>query len=143
MKRLLIVGFLATLCVTNSVAQDTQKVERKDMEGKVKLEAVVSGYLAELNGKYKLRVTETTFKPGGYIGDHHHIGPGIRVVAAGEVTRVQAGKTTTLKAGDAYYVSGNDASANQNKGDVPAVVLVFEIMPVDWKGSTAVPPRSK
>lgn len=143
MKRLLIAGLLATLCVTDSVAQDTQKVERKDMEGKVKLEAVVSGYLAELNGKYKLRVTETTFKPGGYIGEHHHIGPGIRVVAAGEVTRVQAGKTTTLRAGDAYYVSGNDGSANRNTGDVPAVVLVFEIMPVDWKGSTAVPPKSK
>lgn len=143
MKRLLIAGFLATLCVTDSVAQDTQKVERKDMDGKIKLEAVVSGYLAELNGKYKLRVTETTFKPGGYIGEHHHIGPGIRVVAAGEMTRVQAGKTTILRAGDAYYVSGNDGSANRNKGDVPAVVLVFEIMPVDWKGSTAVPPKPK
>lgn len=143
MKQLLIAGFLATLCVTGSLAQDTQKVDRKDMEGKVKLESVVSGYLTELNGKYKLRVTETTFKPGGYIGEHHHIGPGIRVVAAGEVTRVHAGKTTTLKAGDAYYVSGNDGSANHNKGDVPAVVLVFEIMPVDWQGSTAVPPRSK
>ncbi|MGQ0524347.1 MAG: cupin domain-containing protein, partial [Betaproteobacteria bacterium] len=118
-----------------------EKVERKDVTGKVKIEAPLAGYLSELNGKYRLRVTETTFKPGGYVGEHHHIGPGIRVVAAGEVTRVHGGKTTVLKAGDAYYVAGNDASSNHNKGDVPAVVLVFEIFPADWKGSTAVPPR--
>jgi quercetin dioxygenase-like cupin family protein len=131
------------LFVTNALAQYAEKVERKDVTGKVKLEAPVSGYLTDLNGKYRLRVTETTFKPGGYVGEHHHIGPGIRVVAAGEVTRVHAGKTTILKAGDAYYVAGNDTSANHNKGDVPAVVLVFEIFPIDWKGSTAVPPKSK
>lgn len=143
MRRLFISGCLATLCVTSSMAQDTQKVDRKDADGKTKLEAVMSGYLAELNGKYRLRVSETTFRPGGYVGEHHHVGPGIRVVTAGEVTRSHAGKTTILKAGDAYYVAGNDTSANHNKGDVPAVVLVFEIFPVDWKGSTAIPPKSK
>lgn len=145
MKRLLISGFLALLYVTNSVAQEPPKikVDRKGGDAKVKAEAVVSGYLTELNGKYKLRVSEGTFNPGGYIEEHQHAGPGIRVIIAGEWTRTSAGKIIVYKAGDAYFVSGDVTSSSSNKGNVPVVSLNFEIVPVDWKGGTAIPPKSK
>ena len=143
MKRLLISGLLALLYVTNSVAQDAWKLERKDQETKTKLEAVVSGYVAELNGKYKLRVSEATFKPGGYVGEHQHAVPGMRYVAAGELTFNEAGKTTIYKAGDTFYESGAVTNSVQNKGKVPAVVIITEIIPVDWKGGTAIQPKSK
>ena len=145
MKRLVILGFLALLYVTNSVAQDAPKVkiDRMGGEAKIKVDEVVSGYLAELNGKYKLRVTEATYNPGGSIGEHHHVGPGIRVIIAGEWTTTPAGKTTIRKAGDAYFASGDVTNSAQNKGKVPVVILNFEILPVDWKGGSAIPPKSK
>lgn len=130
-------------CITNSFAQEAGKVERKGIDGKVKYETAVSGYLTDLNGKYKLRVSDNTFQPGGFIGDHHHAGPGIRVVTAGEFTLVEAGKTRILKAGDTFYEAGDVSIALQNRGKVPAVLLNFEILPVDWKGASNMPVKSK
>ena len=143
MKRLLLSGLIAMFCITNSVAQEAGKVERKGTAAKVKHEEVVSGYLTDLNGTYKLRVSENTFQPGGYVGDHHHAGPGIRVITAGEFTLVEAGKTRILKAGDTFYEAGDVSVALQNKGKVPAVILNFEILAVDWKGSSNIPEKSK
>ena len=143
MKRLVIAGLLALLYVTNSVAQDAWKLERKGTAPKDKLDVVVSGYLTDLNGKYRLRVTENTFEPGGFVGAHHHAAPGIRVVTAGEFTLVQGGKSTVKKAGEAFYEAGDFSVELQNKGKVPAVLLNFEIIPVDWKGSTNIQPKPK
>jgi len=143
MNRLVLSGLLAMFCFTNSFAQEAGKVERKGIAGKVKQEEVASGYLTGLNGKYKLRVSENTFEPGGYIGDHHHAGPGIRVVTAGEFTLVQDGKTTVKKAGDTFYEAGDVSIALQNRGKIPAVLLNFEIVPVDLKGASNMPVKSK
>src|SRR5437773_10990333 len=84
MKRLVVSGLVAMLCVTNCSAQDVRKVESSDVSSKIRDEAVVSGYLADVNGKYKLRVTERTDGPGGYTGDHRHVGPAIGVVTDDE-----------------------------------------------------------
>ena len=143
MNRWVLSGLITMFCITNSVAQEAGKVERKGTAAKVKHEEVVSGYLTALNGKYKLRVSENTFQPGGYVGDHHHAGPGLRVITAGEFTLVEAGKTRTLKAGDTFYEAGDTSIALQNKGKVPAVILNFEILAVDWKGSSNIPAKSK
>ncbi|MGH8634159.1 MAG: cupin domain-containing protein [Burkholderiales bacterium] len=143
MKRLVIAGLLAMLYVTNSVAQDAWKLETKDFGSKIKLEVVVSGYLADINGKYKLRISEATFQPGGYVGDHQHSGPGMRYIAAGELTVVEAGKTTTYKAGESFYESGSVTNKAQNNGKVPTVLITTEILPVDWKGGTAIQPKAK
>jgi quercetin dioxygenase-like cupin family protein len=142
MKRLTLLLFVALLHVVGySSAQQT--VERKGVASTVKLEEAVFGYLTELNGKYKLRVTETTFEPGGYVGKHHHVGPGIRFVASGEFTLVEHGKTRIYKAGDYYYETGNVTNSAHNKTSSPVVLITFEILPVDWKGGSAVPPKSQ
>jgi quercetin dioxygenase-like cupin family protein len=142
MKRLTLLLFVALFHVVGySSAQ--QPVERKGQTSTVKLEEAVSGHLTELNGKYKLRVTEVTFEPGGYIGEHHHVGPGIRFVTSGELTFVQHGKTTIYKAGDYFYEAGNMTHSASNKTSAPVVIIIFEILPPDWKGGTAVPPKSQ
>jgi len=143
MKRLVLWVLLAMLYVTNSVAQEAWKLERKNFDSKVKLEAVVTGYLADLNGKYRLRISEVTFQPGGFVGEHHHAAPGMRYVAAGELTFLSGGKTTIYKAGDTFYESGNVTHTAQNKGKDPVVLIITEIIPVDWKGGTAIQPKSK
>lgn len=142
-----------TESVTAEVAQpttqqpDAQKwpkaeVPKKDQNSQVVMEMVVTGHLTELNGKYKLRATETTYSPGGFIGEHHHAGPGIRYVAAGELTYVQPDKTTVYKAGQYFYESGDVTHSAYNKTDAPVKVINLELLPADWKGPTAIPPRN-
>ena len=105
MKRLALVLFVVLLYVPGySSAQ--QQVDRKGTASTVKLVGLMFGYLTDLNGKYKLQVSETTYEPGGYTGEHHHVGPGIRYVVSGELTFVEAGKTTTYKAASIFMKWG-------------------------------------
>src|SRR5262249_8495262 len=68
----------------------------------------------------------------GYIGVHHHIGPGIRYVISGELTFAEGGQETVYKAGEYYFETGNLAHTAQNKTNMPLRVLSVEILPKDW-----------
>jgi quercetin dioxygenase-like cupin family protein len=142
MKRLTLVLFIALLHVAGSSSAQ-QQVESKGTTPQIKLESVISGYLTELNGKYKFRVTQITYEPGGYTGEHHHVGPGIRYVASGELTLVEQDKARTYKTGDYYFESGDVTHTATNNTSSPTVLINIEILPADWKGGTAVPPKSK
>jgi quercetin dioxygenase-like cupin family protein len=102
---------------------------------------VAFGHLAELNGKYKLRATELTFAPGGYLGVHHHVGPGIRHVLSGEVTFTEGGQVTIYKAGDYFFETENLAHTAQNETNLPLHILFVEILPKDWAGPAVIPPK--
>jgi quercetin dioxygenase-like cupin family protein len=117
-------------------------VEKSNQTSEVKLEEPVSGHLKELNGKFKLRASETIYQPGGYIGEHHHVGPGIRYVVSGELTYIQGEKTTVYKKGDYFYEPGDITHTAINKTSQPAVIINFELLPIDWSGSSAVPPSA-
>jgi quercetin dioxygenase-like cupin family protein len=104
-------------------------VETKGVTSAIKVEEIIFGHLTELNGKFKLRATELTFAPGGYVGVHHHIGPGIRYIISGELTFAEGGQETVYKAGDCYFETGNLAHTAENKTNVPLRVLVVEILP--------------
>ena len=140
MSRLAAMLFAALLgTVDDSVAQ--QKIEARGIASSVKMEEVVYGHLAELNGKYKFRVTEVTFEPGAHLGAHHHAGPGIRYVASGTLTFSQAGKDITYKTGDYFYESGNVVHTAHNKTKQPVRVIFFEILPVQWASPSVIPPQ--
>ena len=143
MGRLILTLFVAALCAGSSFAQEPAKVEMKGMMPRIIQENAVSGYLTELNGKYKLRVTELNVEPGGYVGEHHHIGPGIRLITSGQMTYVLPDRSIVYGPGDSFFESGDITHTMQNKGDVPLKFLIFEILPIDLKGSSLIPPRSK
>jgi len=132
-----------TIAAAAALPASAQQVDRKDAASKVMLEQVISSHLAALNGKYKLQATETTYQPGGYTALHDHVGPGIRHVLSGEISFVQEGKETIYKTGDYFYEAGNISNAVSNKGSSPVRILVFEILPAEWKGGSAVPPMKK
>jgi len=115
------------------------RVDTKGLTAKIKFESVLSGYLGELNGKYKLRVTELVLEPGGYVGEHHHAGPGIRQVTSGYMTYVLPEKTVVYGPGDFFFESGDVNHTAQNKTDAPMVHVLFEILPVDLKGPSIMP----
>ena len=122
-------------------AQET--VETRGITSEVKIEEVIFGHLSELNGKFKLRATETTFAPDGYVGVHHHIGPGIRYVISGELTFAEGGQETVYKAGEYYFETGNLAHTAQNRTNLPLRVLVVEILPKDWTAPAMIAPKSQ
>jgi quercetin dioxygenase-like cupin family protein len=124
----------------SGVVNAQQKIEIKGLSAKIKLNQVVSGYLSELNGKYQLRLGEVILEPGGRLGPHHHAGPGIRCVTAGELTFVaHDDKTTIYKVGDCFYESGDVSHSGDNASDKPLVMLIFEILPTTLSGPSILP----
>jgi quercetin dioxygenase-like cupin family protein len=115
------------------------KVETKGLTAKIKFESVLSGYLGDLNGKYKLRVTELVLEPGGYVGEHHHAGPGIRQVTSGSMTYVLPDRTVVYGPGDFFFESGDVTHTALNKTDAPMVHVLFEILPATHQGPSIMP----
>jgi quercetin dioxygenase-like cupin family protein len=116
-------------------------VEVRGITSQVKLDEVIFGHLAEINGKFKMRATEVNFAPAGYLGVHHHVGPGIRYVLSGEVTFTEGGQSTTYKAGDYFFETGNLAHTAQNQTTQPLRILFVEILPKDWAAPTIILPK--
>ena len=79
------------------------KVDTKGLVAKIKFEAPLGGFLTEINGKYKLRVTELTLAPGGHVGEHNHVGPGIRQVTSGYMTHVLPTETIVYGPGEVLF----------------------------------------
>jgi quercetin dioxygenase-like cupin family protein len=140
MGRFILSSFVM-LYAASALGQDAGKVEMTGMNPKIIQEDVVSGHLAELNGKYKLRVTELTVDPGGYVKEHHHKGPGMRFITSGQMSYVLPDKTIVYGPGDSFYESGDVCHSMQNKGSAPLKFLLFEILPVDLQGSSVMPPK--
>jgi len=105
MVRFTLLLFVALLGAAGRLAAQ-ESVEMRGITSAVKLEEVVFGHLTELNGKYKMRATEVTFAPGGYLGVHHHVGPGIRYVLSGEVTFTEGGRATVYKPASTFLKRG-------------------------------------
>ena len=132
--------FLPALAFSSNgfTESDGGAVDRSGISAELRQESVVTGNLEELNGKYKLRVAAVTYDVGGYIGNHHHAGPGLRCVTKGTLTYVQDGKTYNFGPGDCFYESGNvDHHANNNSAE-PVELFNFQILPVEWEGSSAI-----
>jgi quercetin dioxygenase-like cupin family protein len=135
-----LLALLAPAAATaQTAASGPGKVDTKGLTAKIKFESVLSGYLGEINGKYKLRVTELVLEPGGYVGEHHHAGPGIRQVTSGYMTYVLPDKTVVYGPGDFFFESGDVNHTAQNKTDAPMVHVLFEVLPADHKGPSIMP----
>jgi len=115
------------------------KVDAKGLTAKIKFEAPLAGFLTDLNGKYKLRVTELTLAPDGYVGEHNHVGPGIRQVTSGSMTYVLPEKTVVYGPGEFFFESGDINHTVFNKTNEPMIHLLFEILPADLNGPSLIP----
>jgi quercetin dioxygenase-like cupin family protein len=116
--------------------------ETRGVTTTVRIEESAVGHLDELRGRIKLRGAELTIEPGGHLGAHHHAGPGIRYIAAGELTFVQGGKRTVYRTGDLFYESGDIVHTAHNMGKVPVRVIMFEVLPTRWSGPSAILPKA-
>ena len=124
---------------TAAQANSPVKVETGGLTAKIKFEAPAAGFLKDINGKYKLRVTELTIAAGGHVGAHNHVGPGIRLVTSGYMTYVLPEKTVVYGPGEFFFESGDVNHTVYNKTNEPNVHLLFEILPVDHVGPSLIP----
>jgi len=139
-----ILTLLVALCwITRSFGQEPVKVDTKGLAAKIKLEDVLAGFWTDVNNKYKRRVTELILEPGGHVGEHNHVGPGIRLVTSGYMTYVLPDKTVLYGPGEFFFESGDINHTVYNKTDAPVVHLLFEILPADLKGPSLILPKSK
>jgi len=115
------------------------KVDTKGLVAKIKFEAPLAGFLTEINGKYKLRVTELTLAPGGHVGEHNHVGPGIRQVTSGHMTYVLPNETKVYGPGEFFFETGDINHTVFNKTDAPMVHVLFEILPAEHSGPSLIP----
>jgi quercetin dioxygenase-like cupin family protein len=105
MRHLTLLLLVTLLGATDRVAAQ-EAVETRGVTSAIKIDEVVFGHLTELNGKFKLRATELTFAPDGYIGVHHHVGPGIRYVISGELTFAEGGQETVYNQASIFLKQG-------------------------------------
>jgi quercetin dioxygenase-like cupin family protein len=137
-------SLFATGLLTNVHAAEPLKVDAAGVTARILYEApITGGYLAELKGKYKMRITEITIAPGGHVGDHNHLGPGIRQMTAGEMEYVLPDRTVIYRAGDFFFETGDISHRVNNKTSKPNSHLLFEILPIDLQGPSLIVPRDK
>lgn len=117
------------------------RVDTKGLAARIKFEQVISGPLSEVNGRFKLRVTEPVLAPGGHVGEHNHVGPGIRQVTEGRMTYVLPDRTAVYGPGDFFFESGDANHTVHNGIDAPMVHLLFEVLPADLSGPSLIPVR--
>jgi quercetin dioxygenase-like cupin family protein len=117
------------------------RVDTKGLTARIRFEEVISGPLTEVNGRYKLRITELILEPGGHVGEHNHVGPGIRQVTEGRMTYVLPDRTVVYGPGDFFFESGDVNHTVYNRTDAPMVHLLFEILPAELRGPSLIPVR--
>lgn len=136
---------IALACLLSIGVAKADGVDLKGFHAKVLAELSDLGHLSELNGKYRIRVTQVTMDPGGYMHAHHHLGPGLRCIQTGEMKYEIGGKTTIYKPGDCFTETGAMTHESSNIGSVPVVLLNFELLPAampEGKGSLIPAPES-
>ena len=136
--------FFSIGVLTVALADEPLKVDTKGVTAKILYEApITGGLLSELNGKYKMRITQISIAAGGHVGDHNHLGPGIRQMTVGEMEYILPDKTMIYRAGDFFFETGDVSHRVNNKTSDPNSHLLFEILPMDLKGPSLIVPRDK
>jgi quercetin dioxygenase-like cupin family protein len=118
------------------------KVDTKGVTATIKYEAVLQGFLTDLNGTYKLRVTEITIAPGGHVGAHNHLGPGIRQMTTGTMEYILPDRTMTYGPGDFFFEAGDISHRVVNNSTEPCTHILFEVLPVEVERPSLIPPRT-
>jgi quercetin dioxygenase-like cupin family protein len=141
MKAFLLMVFLALASlVLPAYAHESLKVDTQGGLASILFEATIDGgHVPELKGKYKLRVTEIAIAAGGHIGDHNHLGPGIRQMTEGEMNYIMPNETVVYRAGDFFFETGD--VSHRVESPQPSKHLLFEILPIDVDGPSLILPR--
>lgn len=142
-----ILGFIVLIALaTPAAAQQGQseslRVDTAGVVAQILFEAVIDGgHVPELVGRYKLRVTEIAIGPGGHVGDHNHLGPGIRQMTEGSMEYLLPDKTVTYSLGDFFFETGDVSHRVEDVSGAVSKHLLFEVLPIEVDGASLILPR--
>jgi quercetin dioxygenase-like cupin family protein len=85
-----------------------------------------------------MRITEIIIAPGGHVGDHNHVGPGIRQMTVGEMEYILPDKTSYYRAAIFFFETGDISHRVNNQDHDPNTHLLFEILPLDLTGASLI-----
>ena len=139
MHRYILTLLVVLLSLTSATGQEPVKGYQGSV-AKSKLKAC-RRLLDELNDHYKLRVTELTLAPGGHVGEHNHVGPGIRLVTAGSMTYVLPDKTVVYGPVSSRIGGCQSYRLQEDRGTDDTFPL--RILPSDLKGPSFMPVKAK
>jgi len=105
MRRFTLLLLVALLGGTDRLAAQ-ETVETRGIRSEVKIEEVIFGHLTELNGKFKLRATELTFAPDGYVGVHHHVGPEFDIFFPARLHLLREARRRSIKQATIFLKQG-------------------------------------
>ena len=121
--------------------QEGLRVDAEGVTATILFEEVIDGgHIPELVGRYKLRVTEVAIAPGGHVGHHNHLGPGIRQMTEGAMEYLMPDSTVTYREGDFFFETGDVSHRVEDASGEVSEHLLFEILPVDVDGPSLIPP---
>ena len=142
MKLLIPVALLALASPLPAQESETLRVDTEGVAARILFEAAIDGgHVPGLVGKYKLRVTEISIGPGGHVGDHNHLGPGIRQMTEGEMEYIMPNQTVTYRKGDFFFEAGDISHRVEDESGNMSKHLLFEILPMDVEGASLILPR--
>lgn len=136
----ILVALLLPAPAAEASGQEPLKVDTQGVTARNLYEApITGGHVAELKNRYKLRITEIAIAGGGYVGDHNHLGPGIRQMTEGEMEYIMPDRTITYRLGDFFFETGD--VSHRVESPKPSKHLLFEILPIEVDGPSLIPPR--
>ena len=136
--------FLSIGVLVTAHAQEPLKVDTQGVTARILYEAPIDGgHLPELKGKYKMRITEITIAPGGHVGDHNHLGPGIRQMTVGAMEYILPDKTMIYRAGDFFFETGDVSHRVTTRRASPIRISCSRFCLLDLKGASLIVPRDK
>ena len=140
----LILLMFATPLVAQENRGEGLQVDTEGVTARILFEAVIDGgHVPELVGRYKLRVTEVAIAPGGHVGDHNHLGPGIRQMTEGTMEYMMPDHTVTYREGDFFFETGDLSHRVEDESGAISKHLLFEILPVEVEGASLILPRDR
>ena len=123
-------------------SNETLRVDTEGVSARILFEAPIDGgHVPGLVGEYKLRITEISIAPGGHVGDHNHLGPGIRQMTAGTMEYILPERVVTYAEGDFFFETGDVSHRVEDVSGEESKHLLFEILPIDVEGASLIPPR--
>jgi hypothetical protein len=96
----------------------------------------------ELNGKFKLRASETIYQPEAALASIITLALAFATLCQASSHTFKARRPTVYKKGDYFYEPGDITHTAINKTSEPVVIINFELLPKDWNGSSAVLPSA-
>lgn len=138
-----IVAFFAPVAA-QPAQSESLRVDTEGVVARILFEAVIDGgHVPEFVDKYKLRVTEIAIAAGGHVGDHNHLGPGIRQMTEGSMDYLLPDRTVTYDVGDFFFQTGDVSHRVEDVSGTVSKHLLFEVLPIEVEGASLILPKGR